>query len=211
MPQRLAGDSGAGAAVSASGEANLTPVLRRPGDSTPPAVPPSTGDTAGAEGAGEIPSAEAEPTTLPDRPPLSASDLVIQTFRFADGAFHLQGRFSAAGPGDAPLCVASVFGNAGEAGAPFPDADGSFALNGQVAATQEVTPGSVPEPAGVDFTLPVSQLHVDRGTLRVQAVTRIWPGPCGEAGAATAPLAEAATAPICIVRYPAGWGVCRGS
>jgi len=194
--QRLAGDSAAPAAVSPSGEPTLTPVFRSPGDS------------AGAAG---LPPSEAAPAARLDRAPLSASDLVLQTFRFADDAFHLQGRFTAAGPGDATLCVASTFMNTGEDGAPFSDADGSFALNGQVAVTQEITPGRVPETAGVDFTLPVAQLHVERGTLRVQAVTRIWPGRCDAANTAAAPLAEASTAPICIVRYPAGWGICRGS
>ena len=141
-------------------------------------------------------------------PPLSASDLAVREFRFADGHFLLEGDFVAVGPGDAAVCVASVF--ADQDLVPFPDADGELALDGWVAVTQRYVPGTTRTSATIRHALPVGQLHRERGTLRVVAVTQIWAGECSDTDPDAPPLARAVTEPICIVRYPAGWGLCRG-
>jgi tRNA A-37 threonylcarbamoyl transferase component Bud32 len=149
-----------------------------------------------------------EAPTVVGSPPLSASNLAVREFRFTDGQFLLEGDFVAVGPGDAAVCVASVF--ADQDLVPFPDADGEFVLDGWVAVAQRYVPGTTRSSATIRHTLPVGQLHRDRGTLRVVAVTRIWAGECGDTDTDAPPLARAVTEPICIVRYPAGWGLCRG-
>jgi len=170
---------------------------------------PPAGDSSRAAGAPS--GGDSSAAGSPSRSSLSASDLVIESFRFVDDQFLLQGSFTAAGSENAPLCVASIFGNSDEEGSPFPDTDGSFGLAGRVAVTQDHTPGRDLTPVSVDLALPVNQLHVQRGTFRVLARTGVWPGSCDAADTSTPPLTEAVTAPICIVRYPAGWGLCRGS
>jgi tRNA A-37 threonylcarbamoyl transferase component Bud32 len=154
-------------------------------------APPAAGATSQPEGS----------------PALSVSGLTIRGYRFADNQFLVDASFSAVGPGDAPLCVASVFGNQDRE--PYPDRDGEMTLGGWVAVTEAHTPGTTPGPATVRHVLPVGQLHVDRGTVRVVATTRIWRGSCDAADPSAPPLAQTFTEAICIARYPAGWGVCR--
>ena len=171
-------------------------------------TPTSETDSARANPAGEAPPPPpGEPPTSATPPALSASGLAIRGYRFTDNQFLVDAGFSAVGPGDAALCVTSMFGN--QDGEPFPDSDGQMAVGGWVAVTEAFTPGPAPGPATVRHALPVSQLHVDRGTLRVVATTRIWAGSCDGLDPSAPPLAQAVTEPICIVRYPAGWGVCR--
>jgi len=133
---------------------------------------------------------------------------VITEFRFADGEFSVRGSFSAVGPGDRSVCVASLFAN--REGEPFTDEDGELALSGRVAVTLTYTPGTAAGSAGFTHVLPVDQLHVSSGTHRVTVTTRISGGECGAADATAPALAEAVTESICIVRYPSGWGLCRG-
>jgi hypothetical protein len=187
-------------------------------DSPPPAgAVPAVGAgqiPPGPDSVGEVsdtlrpPPPASEVPTVASSPPLAASDLAVLDFRFADGQFFLEGSFSAIGPGGAPVCVASVFVD--QDLVPFPDTDGELALDGWVAVAQRYVPGTTRSSVTILHTLPVGQLHRDRGTLRVVAVTRIWAGECSDTDTDAPPLARAVTEPICIVRYPAGWGLCRG-
>ena len=150
-----------------------------------------------------------EPTPqAPPPPALAASNLAIQGFGFSDAQFLLEAGFTAVGPGDAPLCVASVFSNQGEG--PLQDQDGEFALGGLVAVTgAPVTPGTQPEQVAISHTLPVSQLDLDRGTVQVVASTRIWAGSCDSVDPGSRPLAEAVSEAVCVTRLPGGWYPCR--
>jgi hypothetical protein len=168
---------------------------------------PGADSTRANPSTGGAPPPGGAPSQPGNSPALSASDLTIRGYRFAENQFLVDASFSAVGPGGAPLCVASIFGNQDRE--PFPDTDGELALGGWVAVTEAYTPGTTLGPASVRHVLPVSQLQVDRGTVRVVATTRIWPGSCDAVNPAAPPLAQTFTEAICIVRYPAGWGVCR--
>jgi tRNA A-37 threonylcarbamoyl transferase component Bud32 len=171
-------------------------------------APPISDTVRSAADTGREPQGATETPTTTSLPALSTSNLTLRGFRFVDSQFLLEGGFTSVGPGDAPVCLASVFGN--QDLEPFSDADGAFALSGWVAVTERYVPGTTPRSASFSHALPVSQLHRDRGTFRVVAITRIWAGECAEAVIDAPPLAQAVTKPICIVRYPAGWGLCRG-
>lgn len=152
---------------------------------------------------------EEQPRPAPEEgAAVRASGLAVQGFEFADDAFSLTAAFTAEGPEGAPLCVVSVFEDAGDGS--LRDEDGEFALGGQVAVIRSPTaPGSGGGPVRVEMTLPVDQLHRDRGQVDVFTVTRIWPGPCESVDPQTPSLVETRTESICIFRFPGGWNRCR--
>lgn len=151
---------------------------------------------------------EEEPPPAPPAPALGASDLAIQLFRFSDGAFSLEANFSAVGPGEAPMCVASVFGDASEGS--LQDTDGQFSLGGLVAVIgPSLSPGPDPQSVSVSHTLPVNQLDRRRGQVRVVATTKVWAGTCGSVDPRARPLVEIASEEICVFRFPGGWYLCR--
>ena len=145
---------------------------------------------------------------IPPPPALGASDLAIQGFHFSDGAFSLEASFSAVGPGDAPLCVVSVFSDASEGS--LQDTDGKFAFGDMVAvAGPSVSPGPDPQSVSVRHTLPANQLDRQRGQVRVVATTKVWDGACGSVDPRARALVEIASEEICVFRFPGGWYLCR--
>lgn len=151
---------------------------------------------------------EAPAPPEPELPTPAASNLAIRTFAFDNGRFTLQGSFSAVGPGDAALCVASVFSDV-ESG-PLQDRDGEFALGRQVAVTAPPpTPGPEGDAFPVNHTLPANQLDRPRGRVRVVATLKVWAEACGSVSPASPALAEVSSREICVFRYPGGWNLCR--
>ena len=164
-------------------------------------------DTASAgAGAGDS-TVETPPAAETAPPELTVRSVSVESFRFSEDQFVLDVEVAAEGPGDASLCVASTFLNQDQE--PFRDSDGQFVLGTSVAVLQEILPGPDSSPLRLLQSLPVEQLHEERGPARAAVRTRVFRGPCDAAGPTAPALAEAETEPICVVRYPTGWGVCR--